>query len=254
MTAIDIVDIFLVALLFYQLYRLVRGTAAMNIFAAIIALYFLWLLVKELRMELFSLIIGQVMGVGMIALVVVFQQEIRRFLLHLGSRFASGKSPFHRLFFFTDKSSTSTESIISIVGACQRMSKSKTGALIVLARRSPLDLYSETGDRIDAKVSSRLLENIFFKNSPLHDGAVIIQNERIHSARCVLPSTDNPKVPAYLGMRHRAAMGITEHTDALVVVVSEERGSISLVKEGAIEYDISPTTLEARLTELVSPR
>ncbi len=252
LTAIDIVDIFLVALLFYQVYRLIRGTAAISIFTGILVVYFLWLLVRALHMELLSLILGQVMGVGVLALIVVFQQEIRRFLLHLGSRYISGnRFSFRNLFFPKRAGSGSQGSICAIVTACKVMAASKTGALIVFARKSPLTLYAETGEAIDAKVSVRLIENIFFKNTPLHDGAMIVNGERIVAARCVLPSTDNPNVAQELGMRHRAAIGLTEHTDALVVVVSEERGSISLAEGGNISFDVTPERLEEMLENLL---
>lgn len=253
LTSIDIIDIILVALLFYQAYRIIRGTAALNIFVGILLVYFLWLLVRALQMELLSLILGQVMGVGVLALVIVFQPEIRRFLLHLGSRYVSHERfSIRRLFSSSKRKGVKSVGYVqTITNACRVMGKQNTGALIVIARRSPLSLYSETGELIDARLSARLLENIFFKNSPLHDGAVIVNEDRIVAARCILPSTDNPNVPAYLGMRHRAAIGLTEHVDAVVVVVSEERGSISLVSGGSIDYNIPGDKLEARLTELI---
>lgn len=252
LTAIDIIDIILVALLFYQAYRIIRGTAALNIFVGILLVYFLWLLVRALQMELLSLILGQVIGVGVLALIIVFQPEIRRFLLHLGSRYVyRERFSLRRLFSAKEKSVKSVGYLGTIANASRVMGQSKTGALIVIARKSPLTFYAETGEQLDAKLSVRLLENIFFKNSPLHDGAVIVNGERITAARCILPSTDNPNVPAYMGMRHRAAIGLTEHVDAIVVVVSEERGTISLVSSGNIEFNVAGEELEDRLTELI---
>lgn len=252
LTAIDVIDIILVALLFYQAYRIIRGTAALNIFVGILLVYFLWLLVRALQMELLSLILGQVIGVGVLALIIVFQPEIRRFLLHLGSRYVSRERfSIRRLFSSKEKGVAAKGYLNVIVNASRVMGRSKTGALIVIARKSPLTLYAETGEQLDAKLSARLLESIFFKNSPLHDGAVIVSGERIVAARCILPSTDNPNVPAYMGMRHRAAIGITEHVDAVVVVVSEERGSISLASAGNIDFNVPGDELEGRLAKML---
>lgn len=252
LTAVDIIDIILVAVLFYQAYRIIRGTVALNIFVGILLVYFIWLLVRVLQMELLSLILGQIIGVGVLALVIVFQPEIRRFLLHIGSRYVSRERfSLRKLFSRRERSVKSIGYVSIITNASRVMGQSKTGALIVIARKSPLTFYAETGEQLDAKLSARLLENIFFKNSPLHDGAVIVNGERIVAARCILPSTDNPNVPAYMGMRHRAAIGLTEHVDAIVVVVSEERGSISLVSTGNIYYDVPEEELEDRLASLM---
>ena len=239
---IDIIDILITALLAYQVYKLIRGTAAMNIFVGIIFVYFVWLICRTLKMELLSLIIGQVIGVGVIALIVVFQPEIRRFLLLLGFRWKS-KFSFNRFFVNSRKSIETNKVIDEIIKATRKMADSSIGALIVIARNSPLDDYAETGDIIDANVISRLLESIFFKNNPLHDGAVIIHNGRIVAARCVLPSSDNINLPAQYGMRHRAAIGISEKTDAVVAVISEETGSISYSEAGELKYNISSAEL-----------
>ena len=252
LTVIDSIDIILVALLFYQAYRIIRGTAALNIFVGILLVYFLWLMVRALQMELLSLILGQVIGVGVLALIIVFQPEIRRFLLHLGSRYVyQNRFSLRRLFSSKEQGAKAVDYVGTIVSASLAMGQAKTGALIVVARKSPLAFYAETGELIDAKLSVSLLENIFFKNSPLHDGAVIINGERIVAARCILPSTDNLNIPPYMGMRHRAAIGLTEHVDAIVVVVSEERGSISLVSSGSIDFDVPSEELEHRLTRLL---
>lgn len=233
---LDVIDIMLVAYLMYQTYMLIKGTVAINIFIGIFSIYMLWLVVKALNMQLLSSILGQVIGVGVIALIILFQQEIRKFLLIMGSRYLS-KSLDKVLNISTDESPN--VKIKQIVRACSHMSDHKVGALIVIARKSSLALYSETGDIINAETSSRLLESIFFKNSPLHDGAVIIVNDKIHAARCILPVSENPDLPARYGLRHRAALGLTEHTDALALIVSEETGETSLADSGRIEENLS---------------
>ena len=240
---IDTIDVLLVAILAYQVYKIIKGTVAMNIFVIIIVLYIVWFLCRALKMDLLSLIIGQVMGVGVIALIIVFQPEIRRFLLHLGNR-SKSMLLINKVFFHSQKVMKSHKSIDELIIACREMSELKIGALIVIARQSPLSLYAETGDIIDANITSRLIESIFFKNNPLHDGAMIIRGERIYAARCVLPSTENQNLPAHCGMRHRAAIGVTEHTDSFVIVVSEETGSISIVDNGKLQYNISITELK----------
>ncbi|MGD9978689.1 MAG: diadenylate cyclase CdaA [Bacteroidales bacterium] len=247
---LDIIDIILVAFLLYQIYMLVRGTVAINIFMGIVVVYIFWLVVRALNMELLSGILGQIIGVGVIALIIVFQQEIRKFLLFLGSRYMS-KSSFslENMLFPRQREVVAPVNVDAIVKACRNMSESNTGALIVIARKSELDFYAETGDIIEAATSSRLLENIFFKNSPLHDGAVIIIRDKIHAARCVLPITENINLPPHYGMRHKAAIGISEITDAIVVLVSEETGKISFVTHGSIKYGVSLQELKDLLEE-----
>lgn len=240
---LDILDILLVAFLFYQIYNLIRGTTAINIFIGIFSLYLLWLIVKALNMSLLSSILGQVIGVGVIALLIVFQQEIRRFLLIISTRYIrSRKFSFDNIFSFGEKNNTKVN-IDSIVNACSNMSAFKTGALIAISKKTDLLSFIRTGDTINADTSSRLLESIFFKNSPLHDGAVIIKNDKIVAARCVLPATDKINLPPQFGMRHRAALGIAEKTDAIVILVSEETGAISFAKEEKIETNIGPNRL-----------
>jgi uncharacterized protein (TIGR00159 family) len=244
---VDILDILMVTFILYQVYKLIKGTAAMNIFIAVILFYVIYLIVRALKMELMSMILGQFIGVGMIALIILFQQEIRRFLLHIGTRYMTrSRNSFIRKFFHGENAESTTITQI-IAEACSNMSKKNTGALIVIGRTSSLQIYVETGDIIDAQMNARLLENIFFKNAPLHDGAVIILNNKIFAARCVLPSSENMNIPADFGMRHRAALGITEITDAIVVVVSEETGRISYVENGKIENNISPDRLRSLL-------
>lgn len=242
---LDIIDILLVAFLLYQIYMLIRGTVAINIFMGIFVLYLIWLIVRALNMELLSSILGQIIGVGVIAIIIVFQQEIRRFLLLIGTRYLSrNRFSIENIFFPKSKRLDAPINIDAIVKACRNMAESKTGALIAISRKSDLQLYAETGDVINAETSSRLLENIFFKNSPLHDGAVIVKNDRIHAARCVLPLTEMLNLPASFGLRHKAALGLSETTDALVVVVSEETGKISFVEDGNIKSGISSIELQ----------
>jgi len=241
---IDIIDIVLVAIILFQLYKLIRGTTALSIFIGIFIIYMFWLVVKALNMELIGALMGQVIGVGVIALIIVFQQEVRRFLLAIGNRYiARHNFSFRRFFSEVEEEAGSPKEAEEIVRASESMAAKKTGALIVLGRKSSLDIYSEGGERIDAKISAQLLETIFFKNSPLHDGAVLIEDGRIFAARCPLPITDNVTIPPRFGMRHRAALGISEHTDALVVVVSEETGHITLAESGTIRENITTNEL-----------
>jgi diadenylate cyclase len=243
-TALDIIDIVLVALLFFQLYRLIRGTAAMSIFLGIFFIYLFWLVVKALNMELMSALLGQVIGVGVIAIIIVFQQEVRRFLLVLGNKYiTSSRFSFGRLFSYASGEQGSPREAEEIVKACERMASSKTGALIVIGRKSNLDIFSEGGEILNAQISSELLETIFFKNTPLHDGAVLIEGGMILAARCPLPTTDQVTLPPRFGMRHRAAIGMSEHSDALIVVLSEESGYISVVDTGEIRENITPNDL-----------
>ena len=247
--ALDILDIILVAILLYQLYMLVRGTVALNIILGIILIYFFWGFVKMLRMELLSNILGQVISVGVIALIIVFQQEIRRFLIMIGTRFISKNRLRLEGMFKMDLDPRPYLRIKSIVKAIINLSNSKTGALIVIKRKSTLEMYAQAGDILDANTSSRLIISIFNKNSPLHDGAIIIDKEKIYAARVVLPVTDNPDLSPDYGLRHRAALGTTEVTDSLVIVVSEETGKISIAENNEIRKGITPKELMARLEQ-----
>jgi uncharacterized protein (TIGR00159 family) len=239
---LDIIDILLVAYLMYQLYMLIRGTVALNIFIAIFLFYLFWLVVKALNMELLGSILGQVIGVGMIALIIVFQVELRRFLVFVGTRYLSRTLSLNKAFSINLQEKRNLK-IKSIANACKRMSESNTGALIIITRKSALELYAQTGEIISALTSTRLLEAIFFKNSPLHDGAVIIVEDKVYAARCILPMSDNPNVPANFGMRHRAALGITEHTDAFAIIVSEETGEIAVADNGVLTNNLSKEEL-----------
>ena len=253
-TLVDIIDIFVVALIMFQVYRLTRGTNALRIVVGILIIYLLCIVTRVLNMELLSMILGQIIGVGVIALIIVFQQEIRRFLILLGTQYTNRRVSFMARLFRPRGRKVKVvgqEWIDTVVGACADMAKTKTGALIVIARKVNLLPFIEQGERIDALISASLIKNIFFKNSPLHDGAMVIADDRIAAARCVLPSTER-EVPMEFGMRHRAALGASEITDALVIVVSEERGTISIARKGHISRDISPAHLQVLLRKGLS--
>ena len=253
-TLVDIIDIFVVALIMFQVYRLTRGTNALRIVVGILIIYLLWIVTRVLNMELLSMILGQIIGVGVIALIIVFQQEIRRFLILLGTQYTNRRVSFMARLFRPRGRKVKVvgqEWIDTVVGACADMAKTKTGALIVIARKVNLLPFIEQGERIDALISASLIKNIFFKNSPLHDGAMVIADDRIAAARCVLPSTER-EVPMEFGMRHRAALGASEITAALVIVVSEERGTISIARKGHISRDISPAHLQVLLRKGLS--
>ncbi len=243
----DAIDILLVAIILYEFYKLLKGTAAVRIFVGIAILFVVYKLAGLLHFGILSEIMGQVISVGMIALIVVFQPEIRSFLIYLGNtkfiKILSGK--LNRKM----NPQEFAEDIEAIVRACKRMASSKTGALIIMARETPLDHFLSTGEPLDAIVSRELIENLFFKNSPLHDGAVIIKNHRIAAARCILPVSKADNLPTDLGLRHRSAIGSTTLTDAIAVIVSEQTGQISICKEGKITRDISPIVLKQMLAE-----
>lgn len=243
-TILDLVDIVLVAIILFQLYRLIRGTTAFSIFLGIFLIYITWLIVKSLNMELISALLGQIIGVGVIALIIVFQQEVRRFLLVLGNRYITrSRFGLTRIFSSVREEQDNPGIAEEIVRACESMASKRTGALIVIGRRSSLDLFLEGGEILNAKISAELLEAIFFKNSPLHDGAVLIEGGVILAARCPLPVTDQVAIPSHFGMRHRAAVGMSEHSDAAVVVVSEESGFITVVISGEIRENITANEL-----------
>ena len=249
---VDLIDIAIVTVLLYKLYNLLRGGVAINIFIGLLTVYALyWICVKVLSMGLLGTILGQFISLGFIALIIVFQQEVRRFLIVLGTNNILSRNTFTRqiLPWNWQASNNTPLNIAAITKACRQMAKTKTGAIIVLAKSSELKYYTNTGDLMDAEISHSLIESIFFKNSPLHDGSIIIVNNRIKAARCVLPVTENVDLPGHLGMRHRAAIGITEQSDALAVVVSEETGDISIAKEGQIRVDITLEELERTLVD-----
>lgn len=233
---VDILDILMVGTIIYLIYHWIRGTAAMNIFFAILILLIMNLIAGTLGMTMMSALMNTIVNVGVIALIIIFQPEIRHFLMRLGSNYGltdSFKSLIDRVAGSSGKS-LGNKTVNEIAEACRSMSAEKTGALIVIPRKIPINDIIETGDKIDAIVSRRLLMNLFFKNSPLHDGAIVIKEDKIAAARCTLPITERTDIPARYGMRHKAAIGVSEVSDADVIVVSEETGQISYVNKGGI--------------------
>lgn len=243
----DILDIILVSVLLYQVYKLMRGSVAVKIFLGFLSLYLLYLIVNALEMELLSNILGQFMGVGFLAAIILFQQEIRKFLLIIGRTTAFNRDTIFKGLPWRKNAKVSDINITPIIEAAKSLSATNTGALIVLSKSSELKFYVESGDLIDAVVSKRLLTSIFNKYSPLHDGAVIIHNKRLSAARCILPVTERENLPAQFGLRHRAAIGMSEVTDTLIVVVSEETGKISAVRNGFIYHNLSSLELRNKI-------
>jgi len=231
-TVVDIIDVILVALLLYYIYKLVKGTVAINIFIGIIIIYLVWRLTDFLEMELLTSIFGGFIKVGIIALIVVFQPEIRKFLLMVGSTNFSRRRKFLQQFSFIKNETGDGTNVDAIVSACVKMGASKTGALIVFERNNNLDFLASSGDEMNIKVTQPIIESIFFKNSPLHDGAIIVSNNIVKATRVILPVNNEKTIPKRFGLRHRAAIGITEKTDALALAVSEETGHISYFKDG----------------------
>lgn len=230
---IDIIDILLVALLLFYLYKLVRGTVAINIFIGIVIIYLIWKLTDLLSMDVLSNILGNFISVGFFALIVVFQQEIRRFLLLLGSTNFTNRRNVIRYFKFLNQSQGSLNLNLDIfVNSCFEMSKNKTGAIIVLKRTNTLDFILNEINLTQIRITPQVLESVFFKNSPLHDGAIIIENNTIVATRVILPVSESSDLPSSYGLRHRAALGITEKTDSIVVVISEQTGKIVYFKGG----------------------
>lgn len=234
-SVLDILDILFVALLIYYTYKLLKGTVAINIFLGIAFIFLLWKATELLKMEMFSKILGYLLSGGVIALIIVFQQEIRKFLLMIGTtNFSSKKNFLKQLKFLQSEMSSETDTEV-IVNACKKLSKTKTGALIVIERTNNLDFIANSGDSMYALVNEAILESIFYKNSPLHDGAIVIRDNYIIATRVILPVSDNDRIPSRFGLRHRAAFGISERTDALCLIVSEETGEISYIKDGEFE-------------------
>ena len=252
MTIIDVVDILIVATIMYYIYKLIRGTQATSILTGILVIYVSWIVARALNMELMSGILGSVVSVGLIALIIIFQSEIRKFLQTLGSG-SQNTGPLALFNKFINSSRGKHEIIDGIIDpivkACGDMSATRTGALIVIKQDGSLNDIAATGVTIDANITTSLVKNIFFKNSPLHDGAMVVAGGRIMAAKCVLPSTKS-EVPLSFGMRHRAAMGLCEESDAIVIVVSEETGAISVAQNGKIKRGLSETELKAELMRL----
>ncbi|MBA4301820.1 TIGR00159 family protein [Algoriphagus alkaliphilus] len=236
---VNMIDIALVAALLYQVYKLLKGSVAIKIFVGFLSLYLIYLLVRALRMELLSAILGQFMGVGVIAALIIFAPEIRKFLLIVGrTSIFSDDNILKDILFFWRKKENSAFNISPIIDASKVLAGSNTGALMVISSNTELKFYAESGDILDAELSKRLLISIFNKYSPLHDGAVIIHKGRIKAARCILPVTER-EVPAQFGLRHRAGIGMSEATDSLILVVSEETGQMSMMKNGKVLHNLS---------------
>jgi diadenylate cyclase len=248
MSWVDIIDIVLVSMLLYQVYKLMRGSVAIKIFLGFLSLYLTYLIVGAAQMELLTAILGQFMGVGVLAAIVLFQQEIRKFLLMIGKTTVLRKDNFFNGLPWR-RNQMKGLNITPIIEAAKNLGGANMGALIVLSKSSELRFYAESGDAIDAVISKRLLQAIFNKYSPLHDGAVIIYNGRITAARCILPVSDQENLPAQFGLRHRAAIGMTEVTDTLVLVVSEETGQMSIVRNGIIHHNLSTQELRKKINE-----
>lgn len=248
----DIVDIFLVAILLYQMFKLLKRSGAENIFVGILAFIICWFLVSYVfKMELLGGIFDRVVSVGAFALIVLFQDEIRRFFSKIGTtRKWSFLNSIKRFFGNNniDKEKNDLD-LVQIVISCRNLAKSATGGLIVLTRTNDLDFYTQSGEHINASINSRLIECIFFKNNPLHDGALVISNRRLIAAACILPVSKNQSIPKRMGLRHRAALGITEHSDAIAIIISEETGHISWAVNGQLTVNVKPEQLEHFLSE-----
>ncbi len=245
----DLIDILITATLLYYIYKTMKESGTLNIFVGVLAFIVLWIVVfKILDMQLIGSIMDKFINIGLIILVILFQEQIKRFLVDLGSNKRWGI--FRRIFSRKADKETQKQWIIPVVYACMSMSKTKTGALIVIQQSVPLENYEKTGDIIDARINTRLIENIFFKNSPLHDGALIISHEKLTSAGCIMPVSHDTSLPRYLGLRHRAALGIAQATDAIAIVVSEETGNISLAYKGQLYSKLNSTDLEHRLSQI----
>ncbi|MDX2003549.1 MAG: diadenylate cyclase CdaA [Chitinophagales bacterium] len=250
----DLLDILLVTLLLFQLYKLLRGSLAFNIFIGLVFIYILWFLVTILEMQLLKRILEQFVNVGVLALLIIFQPEARKFLLYLGRGSVVNRTQFLRRLF--NKASAKEAEYFPMVKkislALGNLKKTRTGAIIVLSESSRLQFYAQTGVLMDSMISSKLIESIFEKGSPLHDGAMIISDLRIVAAGCVLPVSDNPDLPSRIGMRHKATVGISELSDALAIVVSEEKGSLSYAKNGQLFQDVPLAEMNKVISQFYS--
>lgn len=253
-TTKDIFDIFLTALLLFGIYKLLKRSGAAAVFVGVMTFVIAWFLVSRVfKMELLGSIFDGIISVGAFAMIVLFQSEIKRFFSRIGSRKSWGILNFFKHFFNSEEEKIEMDYyLIQIVLACRNLSKSATGGLIVITRNDGLDFYIQSGEMIDAKVSSRLVENIFFKNSPLHDGALIISDRKLKAAACILPVSNNQNIPKRLGLRHRSALGISEQSDAVAIVISEETGHISWAFGGKLTINGKPEELEHFLSEIMT--
>lgn len=249
----DIIDILIAATLLYGIYKTMKESGTLNIFIGVLAFIVLWVLVyKVLDMKLIGTIMDKFINIGLIIIVILFQDQIKRFLVELGSNKRWRIFRIIRKIFSREKENdTPNNWIIPVVYACMSMSKSKTGALIIIQQEVSLENYERTGDIIDAKINTHLIENIFFKNSPLHDGALILANGKLTAAGCIMPVSHDQSLPRYLGLRHRAALGIAQATDAIAIIVSEETGNISLAYKGQLYSKLTSTDLEQRLSKII---
>ena len=244
----DFIDILMVAFVLYYTYKLMKASDSIKVFTGILVFILIWLVVTQvLEMKLLGSIFDTLMNVGVIALIVLFQDEIRRFLLTLGCH--RHGSALARLFNGSKKESLKHDDIMPVVMACLNMGKQKVGALIVIEHNVPLDEVVRTGELIDAAINQRLIENIFFKNSPLHDGAMVISKKRIKAAGCILPVSHDLNIPKELGLRHRAAMGISQQSDSHAIIVSEETGGLSVAYRGQFYLRLNAEELESLLTK-----
>lgn len=246
---VDLIDISLVAILLYQVYKLIRGSIAVNIFLGILALYLIYLVVKAAQMELLASILGQFMGVGVLAMIILFQPELRKFLLLIGRSTEFNRDNFFKSIISWRNRYHEDFDVHQVIEAAKTLKATRTGALLVFSRESDLKFYVETGDPLDAEVSKRLLLSIFNKNSPLHDGAAIIFKGRVKAARCVLPVSENDHLPAHFGLRHRSAIGMSEITDSLVMAISEETGRLILARNGKYLRGMKLRQVEQKILE-----
>ena len=247
-TWVDLVDIGLAAILLYQVYKMIRGSLAVNIFLGILALYLIYLVVRAAQMELLATILGQFMGVGVLAMIILFQPELRKFLLVIGRSTELNRDFFKSLSSWRNRYHDEFD-IREVTEAVKTLKASRTGALIVFSRDADLKSYVETGDPLDAEVSKRLILSIFNKNSPLHDGAIIINKGRIKAARCVLPISENDHLPPHFGLRHRSALGMSENTDTLIIAISEETGRLILARNGKYLRSLKLRQVEQKVME-----
>lgn len=246
---LDLIDILLVSILLFQVYKLMKGSVAVKVFLGFLSLYLIFLIVKAVEMELLTAILGQFMGVGVLAVIILFQQEIRKFLLLIGKTTVLERENLFKKFPWRRNAQEKGFNITPIIEAAKTLGGSNTGALIVFSKSSELKFYAESGDRIDAVVSKRLLLAIFNKFSPLHDGAVIIYDGKIKAARCILPVSERDDLPAQFGLRHRAALGMSEATDTLVLVVSEETGQMSVARNGVVYHNLSAQEIRKKVND-----
>ena len=249
---VDIVDILLVGVLLYQVYKLLKGSVAVRVLIGFLSLYLIYLVVRAAQMELLAGILGQFMGVGVLAAIIIFSQEIRKFLLIVGKTSFRKDGILESLLIWRKRKPKINMNLNAVIEASKSLSGTNTGALMVFSRNTELKFYADSGDLLDAFISKRLLISIFNKYSPLHDGAVILYEGRIKAARCLLPVSERENLPAQYGLRHRAALGMSEATDTLILIVSEETGQMSIARNGKIDTNLSALEVRKRLNRYLS--